>query len=65
MTRAHDVLVNKLMYPSISCPFTYRSPQGWRSLFIAHRFDLVCEERIRSLPVNTQRQLLFRLRKKP
>lgn len=62
-TRAHDVFVNKLMYPSISCPFTYRSRDGWRALFDVHRFELVCEERIRSLPLNLQRQVLFRLRK--
>jgi ubiquinone/menaquinone biosynthesis C-methylase UbiE len=64
MTRAHDVFVNKLMYPSISCPFTYRSRQGWRAMFDAHRFELICEERIHSLPVNLQRQILFRLRKR-
>jgi ubiquinone/menaquinone biosynthesis C-methylase UbiE len=62
-TRAHDVFVNKLMYPSISCPFTYRSRDGWHALFDVHRFELICEERIRSLPLNLQRQVLFRLRK--
>lgn len=63
-TKIHDVIVNKVMYPSISIPFTYRTREGWRGLFDAHRLDLVCEERIHSLPVNVQQQVLFKLSKR-
>jgi ubiquinone/menaquinone biosynthesis C-methylase UbiE len=64
-TKIHDVIANKVMYPSISIPFTYRTREGWRALFEAHRLALVCEERIHSLPLNIHQQVLFRLSKTP
>jgi ubiquinone/menaquinone biosynthesis C-methylase UbiE len=64
VTKWHDVIVNKLMYPAVHCPFTYRTLEGWHRAFDDGGLRVERVERIRSLPLNLQRQVLFRLSKR-
>lgn len=63
MTKAHDICVNKLIYPTMPCPLTFRTRDGWKAVFDSMGLRLTAEERIASLPISLQNQVLFKLEK--
>ena len=62
LTKAHDLLVNKLICSEVTCPCTFRTEAGWRELFADLKLYVEQTALIRSLPGNLQAQLLFHLR---
>jgi ubiquinone/menaquinone biosynthesis C-methylase UbiE len=62
LTKAHDLVVNKLICSEVSCPCTFRTEEGWRQVFSGLGLFVEQTAVIRSLPGNLQAQLLFHLR---
>jgi ubiquinone/menaquinone biosynthesis C-methylase UbiE len=65
LTKAHDLVVNKLICTEVACPCTFRTEEGWRKLFGELELTVNQTAIIRSLPGNLQAQLLYHLRVHP
>ena len=58
-TNVHDTIVNKMVCGDVQCPCTFRSVDAWKTLFRDMQLDLRFCERIYSLPINLQHQVVF------